>query len=109
MSANAYGLHSFRHTFVSFCANAGVPLAVVSEIVGHGNPAMTRHYSHISIESKQTAISSLPQLSHPIEKRMICLPHPTVEREREELHQWVNTLSLDEVKEFLTNIKQEVK
>ena len=44
LSANAYSLHSFRHTFVSFCANAGVPLAIVAEIVGHGNPAMTKHY-----------------------------------------------------------------
>lgn len=60
LRANAYSLHSFRHTFVSFCANAGVPLAVVAEIVGHGSPAMTRHYSHISTAAKQTAIAALP-------------------------------------------------
>lgn len=35
--ANIYGFHSFRHSFVSFCANAGVPLPVVQSIVGHGN------------------------------------------------------------------------
>ena len=63
LAANAYGLHSFRHTFVSFCANAGVPLAVVAEIVGHGNPAMTRHYSHISTETKKNAIDALPTLT----------------------------------------------
>ena len=62
LAANAYSLHSFRHSFVSFCANAGVPLAVVAEIIGHGNPAMTRHYSHITTESKQVAIETLPQL-----------------------------------------------
>lgn len=60
IAANFYSLHSFRHSFVSFCANSGVPLAVVAEIVGHGNPAMTRHYSHINGEAKQRAIASLP-------------------------------------------------
>ena len=63
ISANAYGLHSFRHTFVSFCANAGVPYSVVASIVGHGNPAMTEHYSHISTESKKSAINALPSLA----------------------------------------------
>jgi len=60
LAANAYSLHSFRHSFVSFCANKGVPLAVVAEIVGHGNPAMTRHYSHISKLAKAEAIGALP-------------------------------------------------
>jgi integrase len=66
LAANAYSLHSFRHSFVSFCANAGVPLATVSEIVGHGNPAMTRHYSHITTEAKRKAIDALPVLESPI-------------------------------------------
>ncbi|EDM26520.1 integrase/recombinase XerD [Lentisphaera araneosa HTCC2155] len=45
------GFHSLRHTFVSTCAKAGVPMSVVQAIVGHGSPAMTRHYTHIDIES----------------------------------------------------------
>ena len=65
LAANVYSLHSFRHTFVSFCANAGVPLAVVAEIIGHGNPIMTEHYSHISTESKRSAIMALPSFSNP--------------------------------------------
>ena len=58
---NIYGFHSFRHSFVSFCAKAGVPLPVVQSIVGHGNPAITRHYIHIGEESVKQAISALPQ------------------------------------------------
>lgn len=65
LAPSQYSLHSFRHTFVSFCANAGVPLAVVAEIVGHGNPAMTRHYAHIHDDAKQSAIDVLPALSSP--------------------------------------------
>ena len=60
--SNVYSLHSFRHTFVSFCANAGVPLDVVASIVGHGSTAMTRHYAHISDEAKGKAIEALPVL-----------------------------------------------
>ena len=48
--------------FVSFCANAGVPLDVVASIVGHGSTAMTRHYAHISDEAKGKAIEALPVL-----------------------------------------------
>ena len=59
--ANIYGFHSFRHSFVSFCAKAGVPLPVVQSIVGHGNPAITRHYIHIGEESVKQAINALPQ------------------------------------------------
>jgi integrase len=55
-----YSFHSFRHTFVSFCAEAGIPLSIVQEIVGHGNPAMTRHYTHISKEAAKNAIKALP-------------------------------------------------
>ena len=57
---NLYSLHSFRHTFVSFCANAGVPLDVVASIVGHGSTAMTQHYAHISDVAKSKAIDALP-------------------------------------------------
>ena len=60
---NLYSLHSFRHTFVSFCANAGVPLDVVASIVGHGSVAMTRHYAHISDSAKDKAIRALPVLN----------------------------------------------
>ena len=76
LAANIYSLHSFRHTFVSFCANAGVPLAVVAEIVGHGNPAMTEHYSHISTESKRSAIKSLPSLAASVPDDDVVIDEP---------------------------------
>ena len=61
LKVNIYGFHSFRHSFVSFCAKAGVPLPVVQAIVGHGNPAITRHYIHIGEDSVRQAINALPQ------------------------------------------------
>lgn len=59
----SYGFHSFRHSFVSFCAEAGVPMATVQAIVGHSSPAMTRHYTHIGIQSLTKAVNSLEIIS----------------------------------------------
>ena len=56
------GFHSLRHTFVSLSANAGAPLAVVQAIVGHSNPAMTRHYFHESETALQSAVAALPSI-----------------------------------------------
>ena len=61
--SNRYSLHSFRHSFVTFCANAGVPLDVIAEMVGHTSSVMTRLYAHYSEESKRAAIQALPTLS----------------------------------------------
>jgi integrase len=56
------GFHSLRHTFVSMCRVAGAPLAVVEAIVGHSNPAMTRHYTHIGDDAARAAVSLLPRV-----------------------------------------------
>ncbi len=54
--------HSLRHTFVSFAANAGVPLHIVQSIVGHESTAMTRHYYHENIVALQSAVAAIPTL-----------------------------------------------
>lgn len=42
------GFHSLRHSYVSLQAERGVPQSVVQKIVGHGSPAMTQHYTHVT-------------------------------------------------------------
>lgn len=54
--------HSLRHTFVSLCRENNAPLSVVEAIVGHSNPAMTRHYTHVSEASAGLTVSSLPNI-----------------------------------------------
>ncbi len=56
------GFHSLRHTFVSLCANAGVPLHIVQAIVGHTNTAMTTHYFHVSDDALRGAVNVLPNV-----------------------------------------------
>jgi integrase len=57
------GFHSLRHSFVSLCRESDVPLAVVESLVGHSNPAMTRHYSHIGQLAATRAIAALPVMT----------------------------------------------
>ena len=54
--------HSLRHSFVSFAANAGVPLHIVASIVGHESTAMTRHYYHENINALKNAVAAIPTL-----------------------------------------------
>jgi integrase len=56
------GFHSLRHTFVSLCRESNAPLAVVESIVGHSNPSMTRHYTHIGELAATRAVAALPCL-----------------------------------------------
>ena len=56
------GFHSLRHTFVSLCRESNAPLAVVEAIVGHSNPAMTRHYTHVGELAAGQAVAALPYL-----------------------------------------------
>ena len=56
------GFHSLRHTFVSLCRQAGAPLAIVEAIVGHSNPAMTRHYTHVGDDAARAAVGMLPKV-----------------------------------------------
>jgi integrase len=57
------GFHSLRHTFVSMCRESNAPLAVVESIVGHSNPATTRHYTHIGELAAANAIAMLPAVA----------------------------------------------
>lgn len=61
--ASDVGFHSLRHTYVSLCANAGVPLAVVQGIVGHASASMTAHYFHVSDSALAGAAAALPDVT----------------------------------------------
>lgn len=53
------GFHSLRHTYVSLHAENGTPQAVVQAVIGHGNPAMTAHYTHIGEKAAVEAAGAL--------------------------------------------------
>ena len=58
-----YSFGSLRHTFVSFCANADVPIQDVSAIVGHTSVSMTRYYTHLSQQSLEKVLAAFPAVN----------------------------------------------
>lgn len=50
-----FRLHDCRHNFITRLVDAGVPLSVVQQIVGHRSPAMTQRYTHLGADALQAA------------------------------------------------------
>jgi integrase len=42
---------------------AGIPAAVVMELVGHDSEAMSRHYTHVGADALRKAAASLPDVT----------------------------------------------
>ena len=53
------GFHSFRHFHISQLIANGVNPLVVRDLVGHTTVDMTARYTHVALETKQQAVSSL--------------------------------------------------
>ena len=47
-----YGFHSLRHSFASFCAEAGVPKAVVVSILGANSDIIDQFYTHVGEDAQ---------------------------------------------------------
>ncbi len=58
-SANIYGFHSFRHFFVSTCAESNVPMAYVEAILGADSAVLKEYYTHINTDDMMRAIKEI--------------------------------------------------
>ncbi len=52
-------LHKFRHTFASHLAMKGVSRDTIGDILGHSSSEMTKIYSHLSPEHKESVVNKL--------------------------------------------------
>ena len=52
-------LHTFRHSFISNALTQGIPEAIVRKWVGHVDPEVIKHYTHILDEASQAAMRRL--------------------------------------------------
>jgi integrase len=51
--------YDLRHQCITEMLEAGLPEGVIREVVGHVDPAMTRHYSHPRIAARRAAVEAL--------------------------------------------------
>ena len=58
-NASVGGYHALRHSFVTWCAESGVPIEVVQAVVGHSSVLTTRIYLHISNLRKAKELSKI--------------------------------------------------
>ena len=48
-------IHDLRHTYASHAVLQGIPLPVVSRLLGHKNPGMTLRYAHVGDRETEAA------------------------------------------------------
>ena len=48
-----YTLHCLRHTFATNLLNAGMPIEVLRDLLGHSNLQQTQHYAKLSDRSRE--------------------------------------------------------
>ena len=60
-----FRFHDLRHCCASYLAQAGTPLNVIAEVLGHRKLDMTRRYSHLTTQTKASAMrSALGDIGH---------------------------------------------
>src|SRR6202008_2176041 len=60
-AARELSFHSLRHTAVSLLKDAGIPQAVVQELIGHDSEQMSALYTHVGPEALERA-AALPEI-----------------------------------------------
>jgi integrase len=61
-AASELSFHSLRHTAVSLLKDAGIPQAVVQELIGHDSEQMSALYTHVGREALEKATAALPEI-----------------------------------------------
>ena len=84
-----YGFHSLRHSFASYCAEAGVAQATVVSILGADSEIVTKYYTHVGDEAQRQAVAAVSGVNLP----------STAQRKIDEALALINnsTVSSDEV------------
>lgn len=55
--------HDLRHSCASIMVNAGVPLEVVRDVLGHGTIKTTERYAHLQVDAQRSALEKLGKIA----------------------------------------------
>jgi integrase len=96
------GFHSLRHTFITECARAGVPIGQIRQWVGHASPKITEIYEHWSADASQdrALTRALPSMNGTTVE---------AEPERDRLAELAKTLPIAAVRRLLKSAAKEAK
>jgi integrase len=61
-ASSELSFHSLRHTAVTVLKEAGIPQAVVQELIGHDSQQMSALYTHVGQEALEKAAAALPEI-----------------------------------------------
>ena len=75
-----FHFHDLRHTFASWLMMRGVPLATLSNLLGHTSPTMTLRYAHLSPKHLTSAVRVLdPHSDKSLDSYLTIQPKQTPE------------------------------
>lgn len=55
-AVTAYGFHSLRHSFVSFCIGHNIPKAICISVLGADSNIIDQYYTHVGEAAQEQAI-----------------------------------------------------